>query len=92
MLVAWASTPWDLLGLVATHGAAWGPAWSGQLWAPARRGQQGTSPWRAAAGYAVVTLAFGAIVEHAGAQGVAAVHAVLGRWSSCWGGSPGDRI
>ncbi len=77
-LVAWASAPMDLLGLAVTHGAAWGLAWSGQLWAPARRGQQGTSPLRAAAGYAVLTLAFGLIVEHSGASGVALVHAALG--------------
>jgi hypothetical protein len=74
----WASAPWDLLGLAVTHGAAWGLAWSGQLWAPARRGQQNTSPLRAAAGYAVLTLAFGLVVDQMGASGVAAVHAALG--------------
>ncbi len=74
----WAAAPLDMLGLAVTHGAAWGVAWSGQLWAPARRGQQGTSPLRAAAGYAVLTLAFGLIVEHSGASGVALVHAALG--------------
>jgi hypothetical protein len=77
-LVAWAAAPFDLLGLAVTHGAAWGLAWSGQLWAPARRGRQGASPLRAAAGYAVLTLAFGLIVEHAGPRGVVAVHAALG--------------
>jgi hypothetical protein len=76
--VAWAAAPLDLLGLTVTHGAAWGLAWSGQLWAPARRGGQGASPLRAGAGYAVLTLAFGLIVEQAGARGVAAVHAALG--------------
>jgi len=76
--VAWASTPFDLLGLVIAHGAAWGLAWSGQLWAPARRGQRNASPLTAAAGYAVLTLAFGLVVEQAGARGVAAAHIVLG--------------
>jgi hypothetical protein len=76
-LVVWAAAPLDLLGLAVTHGAAWGLAWGGQLWAPARRGQQGASPLLAAAGYAAVTLAFGLIVEHAGARGVAAVHVAL---------------
>jgi hypothetical protein len=48
------------------------------LWAPARRGQQGASPLRAAAGYAVLTLLFGLVVEQFGARGVTAVHAMLG--------------
>lgn len=77
-LVGWAAAPWDWLGLAVAHGTAWGLAWSGQLWAPARRGQQGTSPLRAAAGYAALTLAFGLVVEQAGARGVAAVHIALG--------------
>lgn len=77
-VVAWAPAPLDLLGLALTHGAAWGVAWGGQLWAPARRGQQGTSPLRAAAGYAVLTLLFGLVVEPFGSHGVAAVHAALG--------------
>ncbi|HEY6512917.1 MAG TPA: hypothetical protein VI032_13110 [Burkholderiaceae bacterium] len=76
--VAWAPAPFDLLGLALTHGAAWSVAWGGQLWAPARRGEQGTSPLRAAAGYAVLTLLFGFVVEHFGAHGVVAVHATLG--------------
>lgn len=78
VLVAWAPSPLDLLGLTVTHGAAWGLAWGGQLWAPARRGQQSASPWRAGAGYAVLTLVFGLVVEQAGARGVAGVHIVLG--------------
>lgn len=77
-LALWAAAPLDMLGLAVTHGAAWGLAWSGQLWAPARRGQQNTSPLRAAAGYAALTLAFGLVVEHAGAAGVAAVHVAIG--------------
>jgi hypothetical protein len=74
----WATAPFDLFGLAITHGAAWGLAWGGQLWAPARRGQQGASPLRAAMGYALLTLAFGLVVEHAGARGVADAHAALG--------------
>jgi hypothetical protein len=76
--VAWASAPWDLLGLALAHGAAWGLAWGGQLWAPARRGQQGTSPLRAATGYALLTLAVGVLLELFGARGLHAVHALLG--------------
>jgi hypothetical protein len=77
-LVAWAPAPMDWLGLAVAHGMAWGLAWAGQLWAPARRAQQGSSPLRAAAGYAVLTLAFGLVVDEAGPRGVAAVHATLG--------------
>ncbi|HEU5295562.1 MAG TPA: hypothetical protein VFU71_12305 [Burkholderiaceae bacterium] len=76
--VAWAAAPYDLLGLALAHGAAWGIAWGGQLWAPARRGQQDASPLRAAAGYAALTLAFGFVVDRFGAYGVAGVHATLG--------------
>ena len=74
----WAPAPHDLLGLALAHGAAWGLAWGGQLWAPARRGQQGTSPLRAATGYALLTLVFGVVVERFGVAGVVAVHAALG--------------
>lgn len=74
----WAPAPWDLLTLAAAHGAAWGLAWAGQLWAPARRGQQGRSPLRAAAGYAGLTLLFGGLVNEVGVRGVIAVHAMLG--------------
>lgn len=77
-LASWAPAPVDLLGLALGHGAAWGLAWGGQLWAPARRGRQGTSPLRAAAGYALLTLAFGVAVDRFGVTGVVAVHAVLG--------------
>lgn len=76
--VLWAPAPHDLLGLALSHGAAWGLAWGGQLWAPARRGRQGASPLRAAAGYALLTLAFGAVVERFGVTGVVVVHAALG--------------
>ncbi len=76
--VCWAPAPWQWLGLAAAHGAAWGLAWAGQLWAPARRGQQGTSPLRAAAGYAALTLLFGLLVQYAGASGVVGVHVALG--------------
>ncbi len=76
--VAWAPAPLDMLGLAAAHGAAWGIAWSGQLWAPERRSRQGTSPLYAAVGYALLTLAFGAIVEWEGARGVVAVHVAFG--------------
>ncbi len=73
----WAPRPWDLLGLAVAHGAAWGLAWGGQLWAPSRRGEQGSSPLRAAAGYALLTLGFGLAVERWGAAGLAAVHGGL---------------
>lgn len=77
-LAMWAPAPHDLLGLALAHGAAWGLAWGGQLWAPAQRGDRGTSPLRAAAGYALLTLAFGVVVERFGIAGVAAVHGTLG--------------
>ncbi len=77
-LVTWAAAPLDMLGLTASHGAAWGLAWAGQLWAPARRARQGASPLRAGVGYAALTLAFGVLVEHSGPGGVAAAHETLG--------------
>jgi hypothetical protein len=77
-LALWAPAPYELFALALTHGAAWGLAWGGQLWAPARRGQQGTSPLRAAGGYALLTAAFGVVVERFGVTGVVAVHAALG--------------
>lgn len=73
-----APAPWALLGLALAHGAAWGLAWAGQLWAPDRRGRQGASPLRAAIGYAALTLAFGMVVEHFGEAGIGAAHAALG--------------
>ena len=76
--VLWAASPLNLLGLAVMHGAAWGVAWGGQLWAPARRGQQGASPWRAALGYAALTFGFGLVVEQLGVRGVAVVHIALG--------------
>jgi hypothetical protein len=76
--MVWAPAPWNLLGVAVLQGAAWGLAWVGQLWAPARRGRQGASPWRAALGYAVLTIAFGAVVERFGAAGVTATHGLLG--------------
>jgi len=74
----WAASPFNLLGVSVAQGAAWGIAWCGQLWAPERRGRQGTSPLYAAAGYAVLTLAFGVLVDHAGARGVVLMHAFFG--------------
>ncbi len=74
----WASSPLNLLGVAVAQGAAWGIAWCGQLWAPERRGRQGASPLQAAVGYAVLTLAFGVLVDLAGARGVVLVHAFFG--------------
>jgi hypothetical protein len=74
----WADAPLNLLGLAVAHGAAWGLAWAGQLWAPNQRSRRGASPLRAAIGYAALTIAFGVVVEHFGAAGVAATHAALG--------------
>jgi hypothetical protein len=76
--VLWAPAPSNLIGLALAHGAAWGLAWAGQLWAPDRRGRGGASAWRAALGYALLTLAFGVVVAQFGARGVAATHAALG--------------
>lgn len=78
VLVTWAAAPWNLLGLAVAHGAAWGLAWAGQLWAPDRRSRAGASPARAALGYALLTLAFGGTIVLFGAGGVAATHAALG--------------
>ena len=78
VLVLLAPAPWNLLGLAFAHGSAWGLAWAGQLWAPDRRSRAGASPWRAAVGYALLTLAFGGVVAQYGVHGVAATHAALG--------------
>jgi hypothetical protein len=78
LVVLFAPAPWDAIGLALGHGAAWGLAWSGQLWAPARRGQQGASPVRAAAGYAALTIVFGLLVQLNGPGGVVQVHVALG--------------
>ena len=72
------AAPWNMLGLALAHGAAWSLAWAGQLWAPERRGRAGASPWRAALGYALLTLGFGLLVAAFGERGVAAAHAALG--------------
>jgi len=74
----WAASPANLLGVSVAQGAAWGIAWCGQLWAPERRGRRGASPLVASIGYAALTLAFGVLVEHAGARGVVLMHAILG--------------
>ena len=76
--VIWASAPFDLLGVAFAHGAAWSLAWTGQLWSPDRRSRQGTSPLRAALGYAVITLGVGAAVAQLGATGLAITQAALG--------------
>ena len=78
VMALWAAAPWNLLGLAFAHGAAWGMARAGQLWAPDRRSRAGASPWRAAVGYALLTLVFGGAVARFGAPGVAAAHAALG--------------
>lgn len=74
----WAASPLNLLGVSIAQGAAWGIAWCGQLWAPARRGRQGASPLYAAVGYAALTLAFGVLIDRTGARGVVLMHALLG--------------
>lgn len=77
-VVAWGRTPWDLLGVAALQGAAWSLAWTGQLWAPERRGSRGASPLRAAFGYAALTLLAGLAVEQHGPSGLAALQITLG--------------
>jgi len=77
-IALWAASPANLLGVSVAQGAAWGIAWCGQLWAPERRGRRGASPLVASVGYAVLTLAFGMLVEYAGAHGVVLMHALLG--------------
>jgi hypothetical protein len=78
MAVLWAAAPFNFLGVALAQGAAWSLAWAGQLWSPQRRGQQGTSPLRAAIGYAALTLGVGLAVEHLGSPGLAMAQAVLG--------------
>ena len=75
---AWAAAPLNLLGLAVAHGAAWGVAWGGQLWAPARRGQTRRIAAARRRRLCGVTLAFGLVVEHFGVRGVAAMHVALG--------------
>ncbi len=83
------AAPWNLLGLALAHGTAWGLAWAGQLWAPERRGRAGASPWRAALGYALLTLGFGLLVAAWGERGVATAHAALGLAAlAAWCASP----
>lgn len=87
--VLWARAPWDMLGVTLTHGAAWSLAWAGQLWSPQRRGEQGSSPWRAALGYALLTLVVGVAVAWQGPAGLALVHAALGGLAGlAWAASP----
>ncbi len=74
----WAPPPLALLGPAFAQGLAWSLAWAGQLWAPDRRGARGASPLRAAIGYALLTLAFGAAIEFAGRPAFGATHAALG--------------
>lgn len=76
--VVWAPAPLDLWGVSIAHGAAWSVAWTGQLWSPNRRSRQGTSPLRAALGYAGLTLAVGVAVDHQGPAGLAFTQATLG--------------
>jgi hypothetical protein len=84
--VIWASAPFDLLGVALAQGAAWSLAWTGQLWSPNRRSSQGTSPLRAAIGYAALTLVVGAAVEYHGAAGLAVTQVVLGLAAAlAWG-------
>ena len=74
----WAPAPADMLGVTLAHGAAWSLAWTGQLWAPERRGRQGASPLRAAVSYALLTLAVGFAVDRLGPVGFTLAHAALG--------------
>jgi hypothetical protein len=74
----WADSPYSLLGVALAHGGAWSFAWAGQLWSPARRGLQGSSPWRAAIGYAALTMIVGIAVDRQGPAGLAITQAALG--------------
>ena len=78
VIVLWAAPPFNYLGVALAQGAAWSLAWAGQLWAPERRSRQGTSPLRAAVGYAAITLVVGVAVESLGPPGLALTHAALG--------------
>jgi hypothetical protein len=74
----WAPRPWDMIGVTLAQGCAWSLAWSGQLWAPQRRSQQGSSPWRAAMGYAALTLVVGVALDRLGPDGLVLAQAALG--------------
>lgn len=94
VIVLWVAAPLNLIGLAVAHGAAWGLAWAGQLWAPERRSRAGASPLRAALGYAVLTLAFGLLIDRLGARGLVLAHATLGlAAAAAWlSGSLGARL
>jgi hypothetical protein len=84
----WLRPPYGLFALALLHGSAWGLAWAGQLWAPRRRSQKGTSPLTAGLGYALLTAAFGIVVAQRGLAGVTATHALFGLAASIawlWG-------
>jgi hypothetical protein len=66
-----------LLGLAILHGAAWGVAWSTQLWSPARRSDQNSSPLLASLGYAALALLFGVAVQYKGADGAVGLHVLM---------------
>jgi hypothetical protein len=76
--VSWASAPFDMLGVALAQGAGWSLAWTGQLWSPDRRSRQGTSPLRAALGYAILTMIVGLAVERDGQAGLAFTQGALG--------------
>lgn len=78
LMVLWADAPYNFLGVALAQGAAWSLAWAGQLWSPQRRSQQGTSPLRAALGYAAVTMVVGVAVQSLGPAGLALAQAGLG--------------
>lgn len=78
LAVLWAGAPYNFLGVALAQGAAWSLAWAGQLWSPERRSRQGTSPLRAALGYAALTLAVGLAVQALGPLGLALAQAALG--------------
>ena len=78
LVVLWSSAPFNFLGVALAQGAAWSLAWAGQLWSPERRSRQGTSPLRAAIGYAALTLAVGSAVQTLGPFGLALAQAALG--------------
>ena len=75
---AWAAPPCDLLGVALAHGAGVVARLDRPALVTRRRSRQGTSPLRAALGYAILTMIVGLAVERDGQAGLALTQGALG--------------